>query len=378
MRTEQRTWSAKGEWRAAGPGLGPAAQLALVFGKHAALGDQARIAEIKSAYPAAELFGCTTAGQISGTKLLEDDLVVTAVAFEHTQVRSAHVAFDDCKDSYDAGARLAHALSPAGLVHVLVLSDGIAVNGSELSRGLQAHVPKGVAVTGGLSGDDDRFQRTLVLAGAEPRSRCVAVVGLYGPRLRVGYGSLGGWDPFGPERAITRSKGNVLYELDGQPALALYRAYLGEHAAGLPATALLFPLAIRTADGQRQLVRTVLQTSDADGTMTFAGDMPQGSFARLMKANFERLVDGAQGAASAAYQSLGSTSPSLALLISCIGRKLVLKQRTEEELEAVQHVLGERAALTGFYSYGEICPAAPEASCELQNQTMTITTLVEV
>jgi hypothetical protein len=235
-----------------------------------------------------------------------------------------------------------------------------------------------VTATGGLSGDGDRFHRTLVLADERCSEGLVGAVGFYGPRLRVGYGSLGGWDPFGPDRLVTKSEGNVLYELDGQPCLQLYKTYLGEHAAGLPASALRFPLSVRDSYSQRQVVRTILGMSEENQSMTFAGDIPQGSYARLMKANFDRLVDGANGAASVAVTALGSGSPELAILISCVGRRLVLQQRTEEELETVRSVVGERATLTGFYSYGEICPTVPNASCELHNQTMTITTLLEV
>jgi hypothetical protein len=205
----------------------------------------------------------------------------------------------------------------------------------------------------------------------------VAAIGFYGSRLKVGYGSLGGWDPFGPERLITRSSGNILYELDGQPALPLYKKYLGEHAAGLPATGLLFPLSVRTTHEQGEVVRTILAIDEAQQSMTFAGDMPKGAYARLMKANFDRLIDGAHGAAKTSYESIGSSSADLAILISCVGRKLVLKQRTEEEIEAVRQVLGDRTVLAGFYSYGEICPSAPNANCALHNQTMTITTFSE-
>jgi hypothetical protein len=302
---------------------------------------------------------------------------VTAISFDHTQVKGAQVRIDERRESREAGQRLAQALDRDGLVHVLVLSDGIHVNGSELVRGLMERLPAGVQATGGLSGDGERFQQTLVFADNAPEPGRIAVAGFYGKRLKVGYGSLGGWDPFGPRRLITRSDGNVLYSLDGRPALALYKTYLGDHAAGLPATGLLFPLSIQMKEGGRELVRTILSVDEQAQSMTFAGDVPEGAYARLMKANFDRLVDGAQGAAETSYEAIGSTPPDLAVLISCVGRRLVLKQRTEEEVEAVRNTLGERTVLTGFYSYGEICPAAPNADCELHNQTMTITTFSE-
>jgi hypothetical protein len=205
----------------------------------------------------------------------------------------------------------------------------------------------------------------------------VIAVGFYGERLRIGYASLGGWDPFGPERRITRSAGNVLYELDGRSALALYKLYLGDHAAKLPASGLLFPLSVRETAGAPGVVRTILAVDEETSTLTFAGDMPQGALAQLMKANFDRLIDGAVGAARTSYEAVGGSSPDLALLISCVGRKMVLKQRVEEEVEGVRDVLGERTVLAGFYSYGEISPFTPDARCELHNQTMTITTFAE-
>ncbi len=210
-----------------------------------------------------------------------------------------------------------------------------------------------------------------------PRRASIAAVGLYGDRLRVGYASLGGWDPFGPERLITRSRGNVLYELDGRSALELYKTYLGPHARELPASGLLFPLSLRSESSLTPVVRTILSVNEEESSMTFAGDLPMGHYARLMRANFDRLIDGAVGAARTSYEAVGASSPDLALLVSCVGRKLVLGQRIEEEVEGVRDVLGDGTVLAGFYSYGEISPFTPTARCELHNQTMTITSLAE-
>ena len=233
-----------------------------------------------------------------------------------------------------------------------------------------------MSVTGGLSGDGAAFAQTVVICNGPAESNVVAAVGFYGNRLEVGYASQGGWDPFGPERLITRAEGNVLHELDGRSALDLYKTYLGAHSAGLPATGLLFPLSLRMGDGQTGLVRTILAVNEAEGSMTFAGDMPVGAYARLMRANFDRLIDGSTGAARESSRGVRG-NPDLAILISCVGRKLVLKQRIEEEVEGVREVLGPSTVLTGFYSYGEISPFTPGARCSLHNQTMTITTFRE-
>lgn len=375
MRTQQRLWSPARGWSDAGPGLD--ADLVLVFGTRDALEEPARTRELKATYPRARLFGCSTAGEILGAEVTDGCIAATAVKMDRTRLAHAQVAMDACASSEEAGARLARALPAEGLVHVLVLSDGQRVNGSELARGMVGGLPPGVAVTGGLAGDGAGFRKTLVYADDAPREGYVAAVGFYGAALRVSYGSLGGWDSFGVQRTVTRARGNVLYELDGQPALALYKRYLGEHAAGLPSTGLLFPLSVQAPGAQGELVRTILSVNEADQSLTFAGDVPEGSVARLMKANFDRLIDGAQGAARASAEGLGRSPAELAILISCVGRKLVLKQRTEDELEAVRSAIGPAAAMTGLYSYGEICPSSPLASCELHNQTMTITAMRE-
>ncbi len=377
MELRQTLWTSAEGWAPALPKSDDQSQYVMVFGSTHLLQNRNLLGEIRKSHPKALLLGCSTAGEIEGTRVLDDSLVVTAAKFSFTELRQVSTNIIGPQDSHQAGARLANALSKDGLVHVFALSDGLRINGSELVKGLTANLPESVQVTGGLAADADRFQRTLVLHGDEPHEGTVAAVGFYGDRLKAGCASLGGWDPFGPERLITRSRGNVLYELDGQSALDLYEKYLGEHANGLPATGLLFPLSLRTGEVATGVVRTILSVNHKDRSLTFAGDVPEGSYARLMKANFDRLIDGAVGAARATSLGLAGGTAQLAVLISCVGRKLILKQRVEEEVEGVQEILGESCTLTGFYSYGEISPFTPGAKCELHNQTMTITAFTE-
>src|SRR5204863_489588 len=149
------------------------------------------------------------------------------------------------------------------------------------------------------------------------------------------------WDPFGIERKITNSSNNILYELDGKSALDLYKKYLGDEVKSLPGSALLFPLAIRPDQSSEPFVRTILSINEQEKAMVFAGNVPKGWYAQLMKANFDRLVDGAGYAASLSKDVLGEKTSDLAILVSCVGRRLVLDQRTEEELEIVSQVLGK-------------------------------------
>lgn len=348
--------------------------LVLAFGASHYFDAPAALADVSAAFPRSTTLGCSTAGEIHGTKILDGSVVVTVVRFERTRLTRATRSIAEPADAFSTGRDIARDLDASDLAGVLVLSDGVGVNGSELTRGFREVLGARVAIVGGLAADGDRFARTWVLDRGMPRTAIVSAVGLYGDALTLTHGSQGGWDIFGPERLVTRASANVLYELDGKPALDLYRKYLGELAAGLPATALLFPLAVRTTRKGLPIVRTVLSVNEADHSMTFAGDIPQGSLAQLMRANFERLIEGASQAADQAAHP--PRIPTVCLAISCVGRRLVLKQRAEEELEAVSERLAPGTPLMGFYSYGEISPHA-DGACELHNQTMTLTTIGE-
>ena len=170
----------------------------------------------------------------------------------------------------------------------------------------------------------------------------------------------------------------MLFELDGKPALDLYKSYLGERAAGLPGTALLFPLSVRReGDGQGTLVRTILGIDEAQNSLTFAGDMPEGGIARLMRANTDNLIDSAEQAARQATLGMSEVENALMISVSCVGRRLVLGERTDEEVETVSDSAPQRTGHVGFYSYGEISPAVAGGGSELHNQTMTVTVFSE-
>jgi len=354
--------------------------LVLLFGAPDLIDTPHRIREVVDACPRSHVMGCSTAGEIHGCEIFDDSIAVAAVRFDHTPIRTAHAAVHSPNDSYAAGRAIAAQLRQPSLRGVLVLSDGLNVNGSELVKGLNDTLGEAVVVTGGLAGDGTHFKRTWVLKDRTPQSGYVTAVGFYGDHIRLGHGSKGGWDKFGPERQVTKSIGNVLYELDGRAALGLYKEYLGDRASGLPATGLLFPLAIRTSQAEgKVLVRTILAVDEATQSMTFAGDIPEGVFAQLMRANFDRLIQGASEAATLTFDHHNGShadSPTLSIAISCVGRRLVLGERTEEEIEATLEILPKGSRQIGFYSYGEISPYKSGA-CDLHNQTMTLTTIAE-
>lgn len=362
-------------WSAPFAGLDDENTLVIVFGAARFRDDTEPFAELSAAFRTAHVVGCSTSGEIFDDRIADDTLSVAIVEFESTTVRHAFAAIADPADSWDAGHRIATSLAASDLRGVLVFSDGLNVNGSELVRGMNDVLPPHVVVTGGLAGDGDRFEQTWVIRDGRPQSGGICAVGLYGDHVHLGHGSRGGWDIFGPERLITRSEGNVLYELDGQPALDLYKKYLGHRAAGLPATGLLFPLSLRAdRSAAKRLVRTILAVDEDQKTMTFAGDLPEGALVQLMRANFDRLVNGASEAA--ALVQCAPDRERLLIAVSCVGRRLVLGERTEEEVEAALDAMPPGTKQIGFYSYGEISPYG-SGHCDLHNQTMTLTTITE-
>jgi hypothetical protein len=372
------TWQPGRGWSAPLPVAADPATLVLAFGGSDLADHPEPLKELADAFDQACVVGCSTAGEIVGDMVRDDALALVVARFGSTRVVAVHEPVEGPDQSRGVGHRLGRRLLERlpDLGAVLVLSDGLVVNGSELVAGLLTGTGGHVPISGGLAGDGTRFDHTWVLVDGQPRSGHVTAVGLAGPDLRVGHGCDAGWEPFGPPRRITRSAGNVLYELDGEPALALYKKYLGDRAAGLPATALLFPLTIRVPGADdRELVRTILAVDEQTQSMTFAGDVPEGSAAQLMRGTVDGLVDAASRAARSALA--GRADPVLALAVSCVGRRLMLGNRVEDELEATLDCLPAGSELVGFYSYGELSPVAA-GSCDLHNQTMTVTTVAEI
>jgi len=379
MKVEQFEFTRTGGWS---PTLAldeprSAVQLVLLFGDVDLASDGEGRSLIRRAFPRAHLFGCTSAGEILGAQVRNETLALTAVTLEHTQLATSRARIESLDDSFAAGQEVIRQLPQNGLRHVFVLSEGLRVYGGDLVKGISSGLPPGVSASGGFAADRWLFRATHVWCDSEPTSSSVIALGFYGDRLRVGLSVTGGWRPFGLDRLITRSQRNVVYEFDGRPALALYKEYLGEHASGLPASGHLFPLEICYPERKSRVLRALLAVDEKEQSITYASEVPQGSHARFMMGQIEDLVGGAHKAAKANLENLGRPRPQLSLLVSCAGRREILAQRVEEEVESIRDIFGEQTGMTGFYSYGEIGP--PEGSClpELHNETISITSMVE-
>jgi hypothetical protein len=378
MNARSLSWTTASAWSEPLESLPATADLVLCFGTADALTrPDGPAAVLRRRYPKAVVAGCSTAGEISGSSVTDDGMTALVASFSRTRVRAVLATVAGAADSARAGEEVGRQLADPELRHVLILSDGLMINGSALTSGIRRVLPPNVNATGGLAGDGARFQRTVVGLGADFGPGRVVGVGFYGAAFRAEYGSAGGWQPFGPKRRVSGAEANVLYTLDDKPALALYKRYLGERADGLPGSGLLFPLQLLSdSSGETGLVRTILGVDEEKQSLTFAGDIPVGHFVRLMKAGTDALVEGARSAAETP-SARAHTGNRAAILVSCVGRKIVMGSRTEEEVEAVLRQLGPNVAAAGFYSYGEICPGGAGGGCELHNQTMTLTVLSE-
>ena len=329
---------------------------------------------LRERYPKAHIVGCSSSGNILGPQISESSMVAMAVNFDTAKVVLKSAVFEIGDDIKAVAHELASRIDKEGLKHLFLLTDGLNLNGSELVKGFNEviDVPK----TGGLAGDGARFEQTWVIADGHAKQKMIAALAFYGDSLMIGSGCYGGWSEFGTFKEITKSTANILYELDGRPALDLYKEYLGEYASDLPNSGLRFPLSVRKDENSPEVIRTLLGINEEDKSVIFAGNVPEGYTARLMKPNIDLLIEGAGHAAEIA--KMQNDKSAFGLVVSCVGRKIVMSQLVDEELEEVAAELGDNVQLSGFYSYGEIAPFHEDLkNCELHNQTMTLTVIYE-
>lgn len=352
------------------------ADIVFLFGDTDIIKDEKRFFELAELFPNAKIVGCSSSGNILNSQVTKFPIVATAISFDKASVEISSITFTEEDDIEQISQNLINNLPKENLKHIFLMSDGLLINGSELTRGMNK-INKFVPITGGMAGDGARFYETYVIANSGPSQRTIVAIGFYGDSLTIQSGCFAGWSEFGTQRTITKSTGNILYEIDGQPALDLYKKYLGEYASDLPNSGLRYPLNIKeNDDSSHEVIRTLLGINEEDKSITFAGDVPVGYKARLMKPDIDELIDGAGKAAEVITKI--NDKPAFGLIVSCVGRKIVMNQLIDDELEIIQEILGENVLLSGFYSYGEIAPFQDNLlNCELHNQTMTLTTIYE-
>lgn len=365
------------DWKYLTPEKKLKAPLVLVFGDRILLEKPNIFNDIKTMFPNGHIVFGSTSGDITAETVEENSITITAIEFEKSRfiIKTSNILNSE-SNSYKTGFNLIKQLPDEGLKFVFVLSEGSFINGSQLTKGMNDATNNNVLITGGLCADAARFEKTIAAYNENPKQGEIVAIGFYGDTLEATFSIHGGWTPFGPERIVTKSSANILYELDNQPALDLYKKYLGEKSKELPGAALLYPLNVKSNNEKQSIVRSILNIDEDSNAMILAGDIPENSKVQLMMTNVDNIANASERAAKQALE-LRKNKPQLALLVSCIGRKLVLDQRVEEEIEEVVEVVGNQTTISGFYSYGEIAPFHGENTCQLHNQTMTITLISE-
>lgn len=331
--------------------------------------------KLKSNYPNTSILGCSTVGNIFDNKITNQKISLSLIEFEKSSLKIYHSKIDEKKSSYENAKDFQSQFEEEGLKHILLFTTS-PINGSNYLKGFQDNLQPNIKVTGGMSAMEEDFTKNYVIYEGEPQLKCAIGIGIYGEGTKISYGSNGGWDSFGMERIVTKSSDNILYELDGKNALNLYKSYLGEMVHKLPDIGVMFPISLRISENKTPIVRSVMGIDNENQALIFGGDIPTNSSVKLMKANVDRLISGAEKSALISTENK-KIKPNLAILISCRGRLGVLKQLAEEELEIVREVLGNQTYITGFYSDGEFAPANKQECSVLHNQTMTITTFTE-
>jgi hypothetical protein len=377
MKTVQLRKHKSSDWEYLSEAIALRNPLVLVFGNRYLLEDDSIYKQLQDKFPDGHLVFGSTSGDITADFVDEEGITVTAIEFEksHFEIKTSNVLHRDL-DSFRTGKDLVNQFSKEGLKHIFVISEGSFINGSQLTKGMNAATDQNLLITGGLCGDAARFEKTVASYNENPKPGEIVAIGFYGETFEASFAIHGGWTPFGPERIVTKSESNVLFELDNKPVLDLYKKYLGEKSKELPGAALLYPLNVKSQYEKQSYVRTILNIDEEKNTMILAGDIPENSKVQLMMTNVDNIANASELAAKQALEKR-KNKPQLALLVSCIGRKLVLDQRVEEEIDEVVSVIGDDTTFCGFYSYGEIAPFNLEINCQLHNQTMTITLISE-
>lgn len=341
--------------------LGRAPDLVILFSS--ARYDAARVLEgVHSRLPAAvPLVGCSAYAEIDNEQALTSSVVAMGLVLEGIEVRTFQVAGRGV-DSFAAGRDAGRGLREFAPDLVITFPDVLTMNATRFLLGLQDALGKGMPIVGGASADDGAFKATYQIHGREALSGGAVGVALKGP-LTIVTAAKSGYTPVGATHASTRvENGNVLLEIDGRPALDIYRDYLGERVAQMPAVSIEFPIAVvggiegapRRADDELLLVRAILGVDEARGALLLGGDVPEGAAIRVTRATKEDVVRGAEEATMTALEAM--PAPEVALIFSCMSRKSVLGPRFKDECRASFARLPEGLPKIGFYTFGELSP----------------------
>lgn len=349
--------------------------IVLIFGN-----DEQRVQEVIKAFPKSHIAGSSTFGEIYGGHVYDKTVSVSVIKFSDVKIKSVEVPFTDYAESYNTGVKVFQELNEDKLSGILVFTKGLVFNGDQFAKGINSKNNKNVLIGGGMAGDPE-VKDTWVISKQGKRTQAVVAVGFYGDNFQMMISTESGITPLGVERTVTKSDKNILYEVNHKPALEFYREFLGDNFKDLTKSAIQYPIAVSKdyKISQAELVRTPYTINEKDQSVTFTGEVPEGLQIRLMMAGSENMVSGSEKAAQDTKTRIKKAKgdPAFVLLVSCASRKMVMGEFTEEEIDMVQTVLGQKDyTISGYYAFGEIV-SAQGGTCVLQNQTINLISFYE-
>ncbi len=363
-------------WRDPLPHLDSPQTLVLVFGHANYLTISEPFKDILARYPNSVIAGCSTPAGILGDRVARKRLVISVTQFFDTRLQGVAIEKKESETSLELGSQVASLLKEDSLVGILTFADSTVINGSQYLQGIEQIVDNDIVITGGLSANSGGTSKNWVLKAGRAQEKVTCAIGFYGSSVNFLSSKGSGWKPFGIKRIITKSKQETIYELDGKPALRLYKNYLGKAADGLPQTGLLYPLAILSEKPEDNIVRSIMGIDEATQSISFAGDIPQGASTQLMYSTLENLIEGAEEAVDSLSTIHTHSEGVLSIVASCIGRLLVLGSDVEIEVDSVLKRLPYGTQQIGFYSAGEFATLG-KGACALHNETLTLTVIYE-
>lgn len=327
------------------------------------------VASINAAFPGIELIGCTSYGENSSVSGFSDESVTFMAFASDTISMKAGLGRDVSKDG-EKSARMAVESARAALGEApklaIALPESYRTNGAAFTRGLSAF-SDGTTVVGGFAADQLRLKETRQFYKNEVLTDSAPILVFGGPVL-FSLGRESGWAPLGKEGTITGSVGNVVREIDGEPATKFFDRYLGGSMGGVAEYA-EYPLMVRENNEKEYCLRSGMGAYEATGGITFLSEIPEGSKVRLSEGSRDLVIEGTRKSVLKALELYPGKHPAAALLFSCAGRRNVLGTRTKEEIDIVKGCSAPGLPICGFYSYGEIAPARIGGRTLYNNET---------
>ena len=349
------TYKRDSGWSADFPDVDSAMTLVVVFADNASWEDRWALSELKHAFPNSIIVGCGASETVHNGKLLTDSISVGIIKFQSTEIKFASADLSDSADSQSAGRRIAEGLKHPNLKGVLLFTNGLVVEATDLVRGIQEDLPAGIPIAGGLASDRDLLH-CWVNANGELRDDAVCAVGLIGDKVELVCASGGGWAPASDRHVATKTLGKTLYEIDGQRAYDVLTERLEKKTSQISPWALdIANQTIALKFEGVDLVRSILGSDKQKGCLELAGDIPEGVEIEFMESTVDEIIDGVDEVAHGIrMKTVGLTDNSLSVVFGCVGRVCILGDRTSEEVSVLKAAIGENIAQVGMYGLGEI------------------------